>query len=170
MCEEKFVVDDLSKAEWAMKKIAEKESKIAELKEQALKMHADIDIWLKGETEQLDSDKTYFQLSLQPYIDEQLKDSNKKSIKLPSGTVGYRKGTQQFNYQGNEITSTSPAFVEFIEKNNPDYIETTKKVKWADFKKTLKVDNGKAITADGEILEDITVQQSEDTFYVKAGK
>ena len=169
MCEEKFVVDDLSKAEWAMKKIAEKESKISELKEQALKMHADIDIWLKGETEKFESDKIYFQLSLQPYVDEQLKDSKKKSLKLPSGTVGYRKGTQKFKYKGNDITAKSPEFIEFIEKNSPDYIETVKNVKWADFKKTLKIDGDKVISQDGEIL-DITVQQSEDTFYAKAGK
>lgn len=54
MCQtenEKFVVDDLAKAEWALNKIVERQEEIAEKSCQAQQMKADyadkVDAWLK---------------------------------------------------------------------------------------------------------------------------
>ena len=164
---QEFIIDDLAKAEWAMKKISAAQNKISELNEQSAKMKSDIDKWLEGELKPLTDEIEHFQAKLMPFINEQLKDSKKKSVNMPSGKAGYRKGGVSFSYKGNKITSNSPEFIEYVKENNPNYIETTDTVKWAEMKKDLKIENGKAITGDGEIL-DIDVNQEEDKFYVKA--
>lgn len=163
-----FVIDDLSKAEWAMKKIAHSKAKITDLQTQAQKMRNDVDMWLQKEAEHETNNIAYFEALLQPFIAEQLKDSKKKSLSLPSGKAGYRAGATKFKFNGVEVDSKLPDLIEYVKANSPDFIKKTETVKWADYKKTLTVtDEGAVVTADGEIIEQMNVEKGEDKFYTE---
>lgn len=168
MVEEKeaFVIDDLAKAEWAMKKIAERQKEILDKKEQAAKMRADVDEWLKKETEEQTDSINYFTSLLQPFVTKQIKNSKKKSINLPSGKAGYRAGTKIWNFNGTAIDKKSPEFIDYVGGAAPDFVKTERSVDWAGLKKTLTDNNGMILSADGEILDKLQVQQNEPTFYI----
>lgn len=166
--QQEFIIDDLSKAEWTMKKIAHLKNKIADKQAQAAKMKADIDSWLLTETEHHTNDIAYFEGLLQPFVVEQLKDSKKKSISLPSGKIGFKAGNKNFMFAGKKVEKTLPELIKFIKETNPEFIETKETVKWGDLKKTLTVtDKGVVVTSDGEIVTDMTVEQGDPKFYIE---
>jgi hypothetical protein len=47
-------------------------------------------------------------------------------------------------------------------------VETKQSVKWSDLKRMLKpTEDGRAVTDDGEIVPDMTVERGEKKFYVE---
>lgn len=162
-----FVVDDLSKAEWAMKKIAQQQKIVEEKQEQALKMKADIDEWLKKETKEQTDSINYFTSLLQPFATEQLKDNKKKSIKLPSGSVGYRSSQPSWSFNGQPIDKNNLEFVDYVSATSPAFVKTKKSVDWSSFKKTLTNNKGMILSSEGEILDKIQIREEPPKFYVK---
>ena len=163
---EKFIIDDLAKAEWAMKKIAKRQGELVILQEQAERMKADIDKWLLRETTEKQDDISYLENLLKPFAESSIQGTKKKSLALPSGKIGFRAGAKNFVLNGTKVTNTMPELITFVKGSSPEFIETKESVKWADYKKTLNADGDKVITADGEIIEGMTIQQSEPKFYV----
>jgi len=107
---------------------------------------------------------------LQPIIQEQLEGKNKKSIKLFSGTAGFKKSGAKFTIGGEKIDGKSEQLLEIVKKHNlNEYIITKEYVDWYSLKKTLNVaSDGIVISEDGEVLQNIEAEPETDVFYVKA--
>ena len=168
---ERFEVTDESSAEWVLEKLAEKAAERQKVEEQYQKMIARYEKWRADSLEKLDSDEAYFNQLLAPWAAEQLEGTKKKSITLPSGRVGFRAGSKAFMLNGEKVASTNPSLLEFVKGADSSFIETKESVKWGEYKKTLKVaDDGQVVTADGEIVPDMSVEVGPARFYVEVGK
>ena len=66
------------------------------------------------------------------------------------------------------MTKDEETLTQWVLLNEKDYINTRYSVNWADFKKTLQyAQDGKMITADGEVVPGVTYTVEEDSFTVK---
>ena len=168
---ERFEVTDVSSAEWCMEKLADKAAERQQVNEQYQKMVARYDKWLSGSNKKLDADEAYFHELLRPWVAEQLADTKKKSINLPSGRVGFRAGSKSFMLNGEKVDSTNQDLVDIVDADDSVYVETKKSVRWGEYKKTLHVlEDGQVTTSQGEIIPDMKVEQGEPKFYVEVGK
>lgn len=170
---DRFVVDDLAKAEWAMKKIATLQKDVEEKQQQAKRMKEEyassVDAWLTSECESAQSDIEFFRSLLEPFIKAEIEKSNgkKKSINLPSGSCGYRKQSAVYRMGGEVVDAKNETLKEWLRKNNADYVKTAETVDWGEFKKHLVAMEDGRVVVDGEIIEGLTAEVPEATFYVK---
>lgn len=180
---ESFIVDDLSKAEWIVKKINKLQNDIDYVNNESKKMleaeKLKIETWAQNEILEKEASINFFKLKLQPFAEEQLKDSKKKSFKVPSGTIGFKSGSVNFKIKGEDVSNDNQDLIAFTQSSYPELIKTTTIVNWSDLKKKLKTietkintEDGekieiKVITEDGEMVPNMTVEQNENKFYVK---
>lgn len=173
-----FVIDDLSKAEWAMKKIAHIQAKKNELEQQAEKMKADIEImkadvdnWLVSETAGYDDDLEYFKGALTPFLLSQIAGTKKRSINLPSGKIGIRAGAVQYYVGKEKADKDNRELIEFAKQSVPEFVKIKETLDWASFKKTLiLLDDGGVVTKDGEVVAGMKGVKGEDKIYAEVKK
>lgn len=174
-----FIIDDLSKAEWATKKIIKYQNDIQSKIEQARKMKdnylAEVDNWLKSETEDAQRNIDSLSAMLQPFIENELAGKKKRSINLPSGRAGFKKGNTTFYYGNDKASKDNQQLLAFLLDNHyNEYVKTeiSESVDWGNFKKQLAVtDDGNVVIAStGEIIDVMTANQEPDKFYVQAVK
>ena len=171
LAEKRFEVTDVSSAEWCVEKLAEKAAERQQVDEQYQKMIDRYNKWWQTNIDKLDSDEAYFRELLRPWVAEQLADTKKKSINLPSGRVGFRSGSKSFLLNGEKVASTNQDLVDIVDADDSVYVETKRSVRWGEYKKTLHVlDDGRVTTSQGEIIPDMKVEQGEPKFYVEVGK
>ncbi len=146
-------------------KIAEE---LAKLKKEAFA--AKIDKWLAesiAEPQRIIDENTAM---LQPIIQKQLEGKSKKSIKLPSGTAGFKKSPAKFTIGGEKIDGKSEQLLELVKAHNlNEYVITKEYVDWVGLKKILNVvSDGLVVSDDGEVLQNMEAEPETDVFYVKA--
>lgn len=164
-----FRIDTKEKADWALRKIARYNSNIEEAKALAQQRIDQINAWLSKEVEENSRQVSFFEAMLQPFAESQIKPTDKKKIlALPSGTLGFR--AQQTKITPND----GDVLVNWAEVSAADFVEKKPVVKWGELKKTLQIkkvdDQLVALTADGEIVPGLTIEEQPDKFYVKAVK
>lgn len=160
---ERYQIEDINQANWALRKIAAAKAAIKEREELARAEIERINKWLESETEELQRDIDFFTGLLEEYHREQLaKDSKAKTIKLPYGVLKMRK--QQPQYQRDDV-----AIKEWAAKNRPDVLVPQEpKLDWAALKKSLQITGGQAIDPEtGEVVPGITVIEREPKFSVE---
>lgn len=158
--DQRFVVDTVDKADWAVRKINRYRAEIEKAKAEATNQTEKINKWLAAVTEENQRQVDFFQSLLAPFADQRLTGEKKRSVKLPSGTIGFRKAGPKFEQDDKLL-------LPWAKSNTPDLVETVETVKWDELKKTITVKDGKAISPDGEIIPGITATERPDTFYVK---
>ena len=168
-----FIVDDLSKAEWTVRKINDKQSQLTALdnaaKSMKLAYSQQVDQWLEKESDDLQTEIDNLSALLRPFVESQLADKKKKSINLPSGKAGFSKQQPQFFISDQKVDGKSDQLLQLVKSHNLNFIVTNEYVDWASFKKSLTItDDNKVVTKDGEILEELTVKVEPDKFYVKS--
>ena len=84
----------------------------------------------------------------------------RKSIKLPSGTLKFRKTEPKYFINGREASGKSAELLTFAKANAPEYVKTTEYVDWAGLKKHLQ--------ETGLYVEGLQVQELPDKFTVEA--
>lgn len=152
---EAFVIDNLEKAEWALKKIAEHKAAIQRISDFAKAEIEKIQVWAQEQAKSHEEDVKYFESLLQPFAAEELKGKKTKTVKLPSGKMSFKKTV---NYERDEAQLLD--FVKSCEM--VDYIKVKESLDWAGFKKLCTVtSDGKLITEDGEIVPSVVVVTSE---------
>lgn len=169
--DEKFIVNDMSSAEWTLEKILEKRKKIDEVQADYDKMVAKYQKWRDNSIETLKSDILHLESLIAPWAEGELSHSKAKSINLPSGKIGFKTPAKEWKFGGEKADAKNKGLLEFAKSSMPEFVKTKTEetVAWADLKKSLTVtENGKVVTADGEIVEGMTVSVGAPTFYTKS--
>lgn len=159
---EAFYIDTDMKADWALRTIkgeydevdrliALAKSRIEELEEEIEKLN------LRKEQ------KTgYLKMKLNEYFGTVKKKETKTqlSYKLLSGDLVMKKPTQKIVHDDAKLIERY--------KDYPDVVEYTPKLKWAELKKDLTIQDGKVIdTVTGEVLTECQVEEVPQSFNIK---
>lgn len=154
---ERFFLKNDDEADWAFEKLAEYKHQSEQLEsrrdEFVAKYQQKIDDWYNPQNTSVQDQINYFQSLIEEY---RLTKPDGK-VNVPSGKTSVRT-TKKFIKDENKL-------LVYVESNHPEFIENTSKVKWGEFKKTLKPVNGKAIDENGEIVEGITTQEETKVTY-----
>ena len=168
---ERFTVTDEASAEWCLEKMEENEKARALIDEQYKQMTARYEKWRADALAELDGSDAYLKGLLLPWAQEKVADGKKKSVKLPSGRVGFRAGGEIWKMGDEKVEATTPALLAFVKENDDSFVKVQESVRWGDYKKTLNVmENGRVATSDGQIIEGMTVTQGAPSFYVEVAK
>jgi len=150
-----FVVDSLSKADWAVYKILDAEARIARRAELASELHARIDQW-KARADSPDQDSIcYLSALLRPFVESEIASSRRsRSLLLPSGTASLRKLPDRL-----EITDAAAAMA-WAEYHAPEAVIIEKKLSRTELKRL--------VLRQGEAIPGIEAELGRDELYVKA--
>ena len=163
-----FEVTDESSAEWVLEKLEENVKARALIDEQYQRMIARHEAWRADALKEIDESDAYFQSLLRPWAEAKLAGGKKKSVKLPSGRVGFRAGSGTYKFGDEKVTATSAKLLAFVKNDDVSFIKVEESVRWGDYKATLHVmDDGKVVSANGEVIPDMTYTEGEPSFYVK---
>jgi hypothetical protein len=185
--DEKWAIHDLKSACWADSIIHDKELSIAEKNKIADDSIAQLEAkieklkqWKVDATKKEVSDIEFFkshlhvwhmkQIEEEERLNEQLKAQGKKekklslTIKLPYRDLTCRKQQPDILVNGVDIkdAKSDPAFVDFVRENSPKFIK--EEVAWGDYKKTLKMANGRYVDENGQPIEFINLVEKGNKF------
>ena len=164
---ERFAVTDEASAEWCLEKMEENAKARALIEDQYKQMIARYEKWRADALAEIESSDAYLKGLLLPWAQEKVADGKKKSVKLPSGRVGFRAGGETWKMGDEKIEATTPALLAFVKGNDRSFVAVKESVRWGDYKKTLRVmEDGRVATSDGQIIEGMTVTKGEPSFYV----
>lgn len=171
--QECFIIDNASKANWAIKKIAEKrherdyfvdacKHEIEQLKEKIAKAE-----------ESCDNNCSFLISKLSQYMDREDVPSKETktqiSLKLPAGKIVRKKTKIEIcDLKGNTGTKLkdNAELVEIARAMGDEYISTS--VNWGELKKTLSVTaDGDVINSDGEFIGCLTTHEIPPSVDVK---
>jgi len=150
---EGFQVDDDSKADWALRKLASIRRKQAENKaifDAEVKRVAE---WLDKVNTALEMDSAYFEAILRPYALLQ-RSEGRKSIVLPHGTIKTTSGRAKVEIESEE------AFLEWAKTSFPEVL----RIKTEIDKKVLNgliTEDNQVISTQGEIVPAVRVIPAE---------
>ena len=148
---EKFEVNSLSSADWALRKIKELEAGIKQNMDFAESEKIRLEQWLESENRKYQESIEYFNGLLSHYLQELRKDNPKAKISTPHGTVSTRKNQKQWTYSDDVLA-------ELEEKEMFEFIRIKKEVDKKELKKVLSAtDDGIVVNSDGEVIKGATV-------------
>ena len=158
MTEPEFVIDSDTKAEWALKKIAEARSDCAA-------WVAWYEEKIKQIKEQTDFDTANLEAMLARYFDTvpHKKTKTQESYSLPGGKLVLKKQNAEYNYKDHQDET-----IAWLKKNGgANYIKVKEELDWKSLKADTQALNGQIVTMDGEIVPGITVIERPDKFTVE---
>jgi len=163
-----FAVTDEASAEWVLEKLEENAKARALVEEQYERMISRHEAWREDALKEIDGSDAHLQSLLRPWAEAKLADGKKKSVKLPSGRVGFRAGSKTWKIGEEKVTSTNATLLAFVKNDDDSFVKVEESVRWGDYKKTLNVtEDGKIVSANGEIIPWMTCTQGEPVFYVE---
>ncbi|QTY16912.1 host-nuclease inhibitor Gam family protein [Virgibacillus pantothenticus] len=161
-----FVIDDDSKADWALRKIKLAQAKKEELSNFVQSEMDKLEAYQAQEQKKLDDDIDRLQGMLSTYaLQKRENDPKFKSQSLPNGRIRFVKQQPKYHYEDDMLLES----LKKLERS--DLI----KVKEAPNKEALKKEfiphDGKLIDPEtGEVLEGVTIEEREETFKVEVNK
>ena len=158
---EKFEVNSLSSADWAIRKIKELEANIKQNMDFAESEKIRLEQWLESENRKYQESIEYFNSLLSHYLQELRKDNPKAKSSTPHGTVSTRKNPKQWTYSDDVLA-------ELEEKEMFEFIRIKKEVDKKELKKVLSAtDDGIVVNSDGEVIKGVTVVDGGEVMTVK---
>lgn len=154
--EEKFIIDDDQKAEWALEQIRNAQEEKARwrdhFKEQLARINESCDLTINNMTEML---RDYFDTIPHKVT------KTEENYRLPSGKLVLKKQATEFDYDDADL-------IDWLEKNKGgQFIKMKKSVDWMALKKTLTV-VGELVADDaGEIIPCIQANERPDVFTIE---
>ena len=168
---ERFTVTDEASAEWVLEKLEKNAKARALIEEQYKQMTARYEKWRADALAEIDGSDAHLKGLLEPWVTEKIADGKKKSVKLPSGRVGFRAGGEIWKMGDEKVEATTPALLAFVKQDDDSFVKVQESVRWGDYKKTLNVmKDGRVATSDGQIIEGMTVTKGAPSFYVEVVK
>lgn len=158
---ERFQVDNLGSATWAMRMIRAAKEKQAEIQAVADDEMARIVDWFKRENKKHDQTIEFFTGLLQEYhFSEIAKDPKKKTITTPHGNLQMRKSQPKWIYDEERL-------LPWLKQNGyAGYIRVKEEPNKAELKKVLRVADDHAFDENGQPVDGITVIEQPDSFGV----
>lgn len=141
---EPFTVDDDSKADWAMRKLASIRRKQADNKAIFDREILRVSEWLDKVNTDLERDAEWFEANLRPYALQE-RYNGRKSVVLPHGTIKTTAGRPKIEIE-NELE-----FLAWAETSQPELVRIKKEID-KKFLNTLLTDSGDVISTQGEIV------------------
>ncbi|HZK02175.1 MAG TPA: host-nuclease inhibitor Gam family protein [Anaerovoracaceae bacterium] len=159
---ENFKVEDKEQATWVLRKIKALKAQIKETNELADMEIERIRIWQERENQSAEDSISYFKGLLHTYMQgERALDPNLKSIKLPHGTVRFRKQQPEYVRDDNKLIKWAITVGEW------NLVKAKESLDWATLKKNISVVDGNAIhKKTGEVIEHINIIPRDDKFEV----
>lgn len=119
-----------------------------------------VNTYRNEEVRKIDNAENYFSVLLENYARIQLADSKKKSLKLPFGTLSFKKSPDKYTYEDKEL-------MEFIKQNELNqFIRTKEEINKKDLKASLTIKDGQAFYED-KIVEGVSFTPGEQKFSIK---
>ena len=158
--DERFIVDDDQKANWALRKISELQKEVERNTKLAEQEIDKIKQWETTQNKQIGDSILYFEGLLNEYAIKQREiDPEFKSMSLPNGRFGFRKQQPKWEYNDEKVLS----YLEQAGMN--DLIRTTRVPNKAEIRKIFEVVDDKVINKEtGEVVEGIEIEQREEKF------
>ena len=108
----------------------------------------------------LDNQIAFYEEALRTFAMNEYAETNKKTIKLPNGTLSIRKQPPKYIYNDEEVLS-------FLKENNlNDYIRVKEEVNKKDLKKATQINNNNQIMINGKEIPGVVVVPQDDKFEV----
>lgn len=108
----------------------------------------------------LDNQIAFYEEALRTFAMNEYAETNRKTIKLPNGTLSIRKQPPKYIYNDEEVLS-------FLKENNlNDYIRVKEEVNKKDLKKATQINNNNQMTIDGKEVPGVVVVPQDDKFEV----
>lgn len=158
-----FVIDNDSKAEWALKKIKAAQYEHDRLEDLIAAEHEVLTEKKRKIDEQLSRETGYLKYMLNQYMDSvNCKETKtQRTYQLLTGKLVRKVG-------GIDYIRDDEQLLIWARANRPGCIKIKESLDWAGFKKELTVEeDGTVITSDGEVLEAVRAEKKEDTFDIK---
>lgn len=166
----RFVIDDLGKANWALKKIAAMRSELASVDSLANAEIDKIKAWQTKEKTRINSEIRSFETRLRPFAEAVVAGKKKKSVNCPNGLFGFRSKAADF-----EIINDSKLLKD-IKRDCPEFVRIKEEIAWGDFKKSLQLivdeetQKQLIINSVGQPIENVRYVPEQITFYTKGVK
>ena len=108
----------------------------------------------------LDNQITYYEEALKTFALNEYAENNKKTIKLPNGTLSIKRQQPKYIYDDDQV-------LEFLQQNKlNDYIRTKAEINKKDLKKNATINNNNELIIDGKVVPGVVVVPQEDKFEV----
>ncbi|MFJ6263210.1 host-nuclease inhibitor Gam family protein [Rhodococcus erythropolis] len=163
--EQQFEVTDINGLNWAFRKISALKAKEKEITTLANVERDRITQWEQSELKPIHNDISFFKTHIRRYHMEQLEaDPKQKTISTPYGKSKTRKSSEAPEQKDKEQVLQYA-----IENQLDDCLKT--EVKWADFKKKLKIVeiSGEKVIVDedGQIVPGVTIKPESISYSVE---
>lgn len=161
--DESYKILDDESANFFLKRLTELHDEATEVNDlcdsEIEKYVSKVNSFRKQKISSIDRTISYFESLLENYASEKLKDTNKKSLKLPFGTLQYRKSQSKYDYDDNVLA--------FLKTNHLDNLISVKEdINKSELKKVATIKDGRAYINDIEI-PGVTITDGEINFSVK---
>ena len=108
----------------------------------------------------LDNQIAFYEEALRTFAMNEYAETNRKTIKLPNGTLNIRKQPPKYIYSDEEVLN-------FLKENNlNDYIRVKEEVNKKDLKKATQINNNNQMIIDGKEVPGVVVVPQDDKFEV----
>lgn len=117
-----FAVRDLASADWTVRKIVAAERRIIDRQVLVAATKDKLDRWLADASKEDEASIAFLQETLASWVKEMTADQKRRSVKLPSGTAGFRKTTETL------VITDEAAALDWCKGRLPDAVKTTERV------------------------------------------
>jgi len=148
-----FAVKDIASADWTLRKILRAQHNIEEREITAEAVRAKLNKWLAEANKPDLATIEFMQGKLESYVSDTLQGEKRRSVKLPSGTAGFRASPEHVEVQD------EAAALAWCEANLPAAVKTKKYLSLTEIKASIK--------AGGAMPEAVRLAGGETRFYVK---
>lgn len=162
---EGFVIDNLDRLDWAIRKVARAYAKADQKIECAKRQIMRLQEYIRRVEEDTEKQTSGLKAMMQPFVKQLLEGSKRKSFTAPSGTVGFRT-------QEPEFEKDDQALVKWLKDSGKKHLVKIKEsADWAELKKQIVdvMQDGTCVTNEGELIpvEVIKATKRLDKLYVK---
>ncbi|MBP2629856.1 MAG: putative phage protein [Firmicutes bacterium] len=165
-----FVIDDDNKADWAVRKILERQKAINNAEQLAKERIEKINAWLNTIKKDYEPGIEFLSEKLRNYA--QLKIVGKsKTVKMPSGNISFRNKTPEYFINGEKIDGKNKTLIDYVRNNCTELLIVEESADWTELKKQLVVlKDGRVLSPEGEIFSFMSAVEYQDSIDIKERK
>lgn len=163
-----YLINDRHQADYFINLSKQCEQDIEKIKEyiaeEKLRLMNQLEMFEQKEIESILRKKAYYDRALEDFTRRELENSNKKSIKLPNGTLAIKKQQPHYDYTDEALLAWATDFAPELVKTV--YTEPKISVDKKELKKRIVIDNEK-VYLNGIEVDGVYVTIKDDKFEVK---